>query len=194
MVSLQSCTGISGAYSESNLLTQIFRTTTAQTENLAASLSHTLGYTDSSRFVELVVRGLFFTCNLLSNALMWILFTRALTAANSTTRVSVLNTSANFMVTAVLGMAVFSEGLPLAWWGGAVMLLTGSVIIGRRDEEGKETKADGVALGERQSIDQAQAKDVGSTGGASDSEIYKDDSNEDNERSQRNQKRFRDEI
>lgn len=78
---------------------------------------------------------LFFGLNLLSNAIMWILFTRALTAASSTTRVSVLNTAANFMVTAVLGMAVFREKLPGLWWVGAAFLVAGSVVIGMRGEE-----------------------------------------------------------
>lgn len=74
---------------------------------------------------------------------MWILFTRALTAGSSTTRVSILNTSANFVVTALLGMLVFAEALPLLWWVGAALLVAGSVIIGAR-EGGQET-----ASGER---------------------------------------------
>jgi hypothetical protein len=67
---------------------------------------------------------------------MWGLFTRALTLATSTVRVSVINTSANFMLTAVLGALIFSERLPGLWWLGAALLVAGSVIIGRR-EEGK---------------------------------------------------------
>lgn len=43
---------------------------------------------------------------------MWGLFTRALTLADSTVRVSVINTSSNFVLTAVLGFAVFGEELP----------------------------------------------------------------------------------
>jgi hypothetical protein len=50
--------------------------------------------------------------NLLFNAIMWGLFTRALTLASSTVRVSVINTSANFMLTAMLGFFIFSESLP----------------------------------------------------------------------------------
>lgn len=94
--------------------------------------------------------------NLSFNAVMWGLFTRALTLASSTVRVSVINTSANFMLTAVLGAIIFSERLPGKpdfyhistkgaaltataglWWLGAGMLVAGSVIIGRR-EEGKD--------------------------------------------------------
>ena len=50
--------------------------------------------------------------NLAFNAVMWGLFTRALTLASSTVRVSVINTSANFVITAVLGLMIFSETLP----------------------------------------------------------------------------------
>jgi hypothetical protein len=54
----------------------------------------------------------FFGMNLLFNAIMWGLFTRALTLASSTVRVSVINTSANFMLTAMLGFFIFRESLP----------------------------------------------------------------------------------
>jgi len=50
--------------------------------------------------------------NLAFNAIMWGLFTRALTLASSTVRVSIINTSANFMLTAVLGWMIFHESLP----------------------------------------------------------------------------------
>jgi hypothetical protein len=70
---------------------------------------------------------------------MWGLFTRALTLGSSTVRVSIINTSANFMVTAVLGALIFSEKLPGVWWLGAAMLVAGSVIIGMREETEKTT-------------------------------------------------------
>lgn len=50
--------------------------------------------------------------NLAFNAVMWGLFTNALRLASSTVRVSVINTSANFMITAILGWVIFSESLP----------------------------------------------------------------------------------
>lgn len=75
---------------------------------------------------------------------MWGLFTRALTLASSTVRVSVINTSANFMITAMLGLMIFGESLPGLWWVGAASLVAGSVIIGRREEGGKEEGESGV--------------------------------------------------
>jgi hypothetical protein len=70
---------------------------------------------------------------------MWGLFTRALTLASSTVRVSIINTSANFIVTAVLSALIFTESLPGLWWLGAALLVAGSVIIGMRDETEKKS-------------------------------------------------------
>ena len=69
---------------------------------------------------------------------MWVLFTRALTLG-TTTRVSIINTSANFLITAILGLLIFREALPLLWFLGAAMLVAGNVVIGRREEEGDKT-------------------------------------------------------
>lgn len=45
-----------------------------------------------------------------------------------------MNTSTNFMVTAFLGMAIFSEKLPPLWWAGASLLVVGNVITGRKND------------------------------------------------------------
>ncbi|KAF2121501.1 hypothetical protein BDV96DRAFT_594694 [Lophiotrema nucula] len=112
-------------------------TTTELTTSWSHSLASTFGLSPDSKLFEFILRGLFFALNLLFNAVMWGLFTRALTLATSTVRVSVINTSANFLVTAVLGMMIFSEKMPGLWWLGAACLVTGSVIIGRREEGNK---------------------------------------------------------
>ncbi|KAM3424377.1 hypothetical protein BST61_g11085 [Cercospora zeina] len=112
-------------------------TTTQLTTTWATAISHLLGMKDESVIVESLVRGFFFLMNLAFNAVMWGLFTNALRLASSTVRVSVINTSANFMLTAILGWVIFKESLPGLWWLGAAMLVAGSVIIGRR-EEGKD--------------------------------------------------------
>ncbi|TKA66568.1 hypothetical protein B0A55_08278 [Friedmanniomyces simplex] len=126
-------------------------TTTQLTTTWATGISHLFGFSEPSRMVELLVRGFFFLMNLAFNAVMWGLFTRALTLATSTVRVSVINTSANFMLTAVLGALIFRESLPGLWWLGASLLVAGSVIIGRR-EEGKEVGAAGTAGGEHTAV------------------------------------------
>ena len=68
---------------------------------------------------------MFFILNLTFNGVMWGLFTKALTLATSTVRVSVINTSANFFITALLGLLIFGEELPgesylRMWYGKAV--------------------------------------------------------------------------
>lgn len=69
---------------------------------------------------------------------MWTLFTKALARGTSTVQVSIINTSSNFMITAVLGFIIFSESLPPLWFLGAALLVAGNVIIGRREEEEKD--------------------------------------------------------
>jgi uncharacterized membrane protein len=66
---------------------------------------------------------------------MWALFTRALTAGPSTTKVSITNTSANFLVTALLGMIVFREKVAGLWWLGAGMMGGGCILVGMREQE-----------------------------------------------------------
>ena len=88
---------------------------------------------------------MFLGLNFLFNAIMWGLFTRALTLATSTTRVSVINTSSNFLVTAVLSALIFYEVLPPLWWLGAAFLVAGSVIIGHREDDAKKDESIGLA-------------------------------------------------
>lgn len=85
---------------------------------------------------------MFFGLNLVFNGIMWALFTKALARGTSTTQVSILNTSSNFMITAVLGWMIFSESLPPLWFVGAALLVAGNVIIGRRDEGEERGKGD----------------------------------------------------
>ncbi|KAH1280575.1 hypothetical protein KXX33_009081 [Aspergillus fumigatus] len=84
-------------------------TTDEQTTAFTRSISHLFGAGDQNTFLELLVRGVCLGLNVLCNIIMWALFTRALTASPSTTKVSITNTSANFLITALLGMIVFRE-------------------------------------------------------------------------------------
>lgn len=113
--------------------TEPIRTTTTHTTALANSISRIFHDGDSdahSTFLELVIRVIFFLLNLLSNAVMWAFFTRALTAGPSTTKVSVINTASNFIITALLGAVVFAETVGSWWWLGAVMMGSGCVLVG----------------------------------------------------------------
>lgn len=94
---------------------------------------------------------------------MWALFTRALTAAPSTTKVSITNTSANFLVTAILGMIVFSERVGGLWWLGAAMMGAGCILVGMRDEK------DGNISKQQQGADEGRTR-MGSHDGQGDDE------------------------
>ncbi|RDW69487.1 hypothetical protein BP6252_08507 [Coleophoma cylindrospora] len=115
-------------------------TTTELTTSFATSIANLLGLGNGEKVVEVIVRAIFFGLNLIFNGVMWALFTKALARGTSTTQVSIINTSSNFMITAVLGFIIFSESLPPLWWLGASMLVAGNVIIGRREE--KDESAD----------------------------------------------------
>jgi len=116
-------------------------TTTDLTTTLSQSVANALGLANIENIVEYVVRGMFFGLNLLFNAIMWSLFTTALARGTSTTQVSIMNTSANFIITALMGYFIFSESLPGLWWVGAAFLVAGNVIIGRKDETAGEDDA-----------------------------------------------------
>lgn len=84
---------------------------------------------------------------------MWTLFTQALSRGSSSVQVTILNTSTNFVLTALLGLVIFAEKLPPMWWVGAFMLVAGNVIIGRKNE----TRIRAEVEGETQSRDNNNA-------------------------------------
>ncbi|OQR91071.1 hypothetical protein THRCLA_09114 [Thraustotheca clavata] len=66
----------------------------------------------------------FFVAMLLSNALMLNFFVQGLHETDSLTA-TITSSAANFVVTAILGLLVFGEHLPLQWWLGATVILVG---------------------------------------------------------------------
>ncbi|KAB5532591.1 hypothetical protein GE09DRAFT_1227773 [Coniochaeta sp. 2T2.1] len=113
------------------------------TSSISRSVSHFLHLSAAEGIIEVIVRVIFFGLNLAFNGVMWTLFTQALAKGHSTTQVSIMNTSSNFVLTAVLGFAIFSESLPPLWWLGAAMLVAGNVIIGGKDESASSDGVDG---------------------------------------------------
>ena len=101
---------------------------------------------------------------------MWTLFTQALARGNSTTQVSIMNTSSNFVITAMLGFVIFSEALPPLWWLGAAMLVAGNVIIGRKDE-GKAEAEDVKSVDETAVLLPAGGEGVGAVASGSRGQI-----------------------
>ncbi|KAJ5091945.1 hypothetical protein NUU61_006815, partial [Penicillium alfredii] len=111
---------------------KIHRTTDNHTSAVAQFLAHLVGL-DESPVLEMLIRGLCLGLNVLCNVIMWALFTRALTAGPSTTKVSITNTASNFLMTALLGMVVFQEAVGGLWWIGAAMMGAGCILVGMRE-------------------------------------------------------------
>ncbi|KAI0100885.1 hypothetical protein GGR51DRAFT_341427 [Nemania sp. FL0031] len=133
-------------------------TTNNLTAHIAQGISGALGLQGIDKALELIVRCIFFGLNLFFNGVMWTLFTQALAKGTSTTQVSIMNTSTNFMITALLGFAIFSEALPPLWWVGATLLVVGNVVIGRKDEGGDDD------AGAERSGSEEEAAERGSVG------------------------------
>ncbi len=118
---------------------------------------------------------------------MWTLFTTALAKGNSTTQVSIMNTSSNFVITAMLGFVIFSEALPPLWWLGAAMLVAGNVVIGRKDEGKAEEAEDVKSVNETavllpsggDSVVTAASGSRGQVDGADEEEMKDEDEDED---------------
>ncbi|KOS21558.1 Transmembrane protein 42 [Escovopsis weberi] len=110
-------------------------TTTQLTGELSVAIADALSLGHHEHIIQLLCRAIFFALNLAFNGIMWTLFTTALTKSSSATQVAVLNSSSNFLITALAGMLIFSEALPPMWWAGAALLVAGSVVAGRRDRE-----------------------------------------------------------
>lgn len=139
------CAAINGVFAKLLVVLKIVeiwtyhcaRTTTALTSTFASDIASFLGLAEDNTYVNVALRGTFFGLNIVFNIAMWALFTAALTRSSSTTRVSIVNVSSNFFITAILGAMIFGEKLPLGWWLGAGLLAAGNVVIGRREEAEK---------------------------------------------------------
>ena len=159
-VSSGACAAINGVFAK--------LTTTTLTSSWSAGLAALFGLSPDNTIINFLLRAFFFGMNLLFNLAMWTLFTAALTRADSTTRVSIVNVSSNFMVTAFLGWAVFGEELKGLWWVGAACLAIGNVVIGRREEGEKpggttgldETQQEAEALMGHETVGQGEEVDL----------------------------------
>ncbi|KAL1925387.1 uncharacterized protein VTP21DRAFT_270 [Calcarisporiella thermophila] len=99
-----------------------------RTQCFTISLSY---YEHSQQFdvVLLTARAACFAMMCACNAFMWTLFTKALNLSASSINVTVLNSTANFCSTALLGHLLFNEPLALKWWFGASLIITGTVMM-----------------------------------------------------------------
>ncbi|XP_078269855.1 transmembrane protein 42a [Rhinoraja longicauda] len=65
---------------------------------------------------------------ILCNALMWILFAKALRYSSSS-RTSLTTTASNFLTSACLGTLLFGEQHALLWWLGTALSLAGLLLL-----------------------------------------------------------------
>lgn len=82
-----------------------------------------------------------------SNAVMWATFSKALALSPSSLEPTAVNTAANLAGSMVLGSAVFEEKISLLWWVGATLILIGVTLVrgsdtgAERDDELHEKSA-----------------------------------------------------
>ncbi|KAI3335191.1 hypothetical protein F4824DRAFT_465089, partial [Ustulina deusta] len=149
-------------------------TTADLTAHIARGISGFFGLGNIDGILEIIVRCTFFALNVLFNIIMWTLFTQALAKGNSTTQVSIMNTSTNFMISALMGLAIFAEALPPLWWAGAALLVAGNVILGRKEGSSDDPDPDTDAGAERSGGEAAEAAERGH-GGISFPDLKEDD-------------------
>lgn len=94
---------------------------------------------EENELIPLTIRILFFIAMITCNTLMWLLFTRALNQSETTVQVTILNTAANFLSTALFGHALFNEYLSLRWWMGVGFICIGIALL-NNDTSHPETK------------------------------------------------------
>ncbi|EGF77346.1 hypothetical protein BATDEDRAFT_37439 [Batrachochytrium dendrobatidis JAM81] len=88
--------------------------------------------------VTTLVRLAFVGCVVLANAAMWKSFTRALSQANASVHVTMLNNAANMIVTGICGLLIFREPVTLRWWAGAALIVLGSILMSQDSDKKDE--------------------------------------------------------
>ncbi|KAL8616278.1 hypothetical protein ACOMHN_056221 [Nucella lapillus] len=118
-----------GAHNVANLLSAVVK-------SLNSNLHRVLFAHDMIVLTLLVIRGIGILGIFVSNAVMWIFFSKALQLCSSSIVATVTNTAANFFFTASVSWLLFEEKLPLLWWCGSSLILTGLLLVhhGSRDK------------------------------------------------------------
>lgn len=79
---------------------------------------------------------------LVSNALVWTFFVRALHASGGSLVATVTSASTNYCLSALFGALLFGESTSLVWWGGTSLVLVGLILIGTDTEDEKGDDGD----------------------------------------------------
>ncbi|CEM08670.1 unnamed protein product [Vitrella brassicaformis CCMP3155] len=99
-------------------------------DSLLADLSRRLPLLSDALLASLVwhLRAVCLALGLLSNAVMLKLYVDAMKEM-TVTSATTLNFALSFVLSGCAGSVVFGERLPLPWWGGAGLMLTGVVLL-----------------------------------------------------------------
>ncbi|KAJ1531708.1 hypothetical protein ONE63_000375 [Megalurothrips usitatus] len=72
-------------------------------------------------------------CMVVTNGLVWTFFVRALRSSKTSLSVTVTSTAVNYCCSAVFGWLMFSERTSVLWWTGAMLVVTGLILINSSD-------------------------------------------------------------
>lgn len=92
-------------------------------------------------FAEFLIDGwlafiVFVGLMLISNALVWTFFVRALHSSGGSLVATVTSASTNYCLSAVFGYFVFGESMSLVWWFGTSLVIIGLILIGTDQDDG----------------------------------------------------------
>ncbi|KAI1297914.1 hypothetical protein HDE_04430 [Halotydeus destructor] len=76
-----------------------------------------------------VIRALLLVLMVLTNTVMWTMFTKALVKSRTSLEATVVNTAANFIFTAIFGTLLFDETIGFLWFLGSIMILIGLILV-----------------------------------------------------------------
>ncbi|KAJ2812599.1 pyridoxamine-phosphate oxidase [Coemansia furcata] len=88
-----------------------------------------------SRVLGLLTRAGMLAAIGICNFFMWLFFTKALRYGQSTPRVMMLQTVANFATTAACGVYIFGDVLAVRWWMGASLIAVGLALLNSEKSE-----------------------------------------------------------
>ncbi|PVU89399.1 hypothetical protein BB559_005121 [Furculomyces boomerangus] len=106
-----------------------------------SALRFSLYFDRDPQTIKLFFHGVMVLLLVLSNSLMWLFFSKALSSSGSgsTVYVTAIQNLVNFSFTALYGTLIFHKSVGLKWWLGVSFIASGLAIISRQDPETKKS-------------------------------------------------------
>ncbi|GIY05325.1 transmembrane protein 42 [Caerostris extrusa] len=104
-------------------------------ENLPAANARKNNFTYSPvcQNILLFTRVGFLFAMVISNILMWTIYSKALRLTTTVLEAAITNLAANFLFTAAYGQVFFGESLGFLWWMGTALCIIGLTIMQKED-------------------------------------------------------------